>query len=100
MGHDTAAPTQTKDQRSLYERLQEQRMQEQEQWEESHSFSTASSRLHNSYSPENLIYKGLDEDEAEFLDGVLNKESDKDLKERQELAQQLEAYKISFQHFT
>ena len=45
------------------------------------------------------MYKGLDTDEAEFLDNVLNKESDRDKKEREEMEEQLKAYKISFNHY-
>ena len=51
--------------------------------------------LHRNYS-ENQIYQGLDDDEAEFLENIINKETDRDVQERREIAEEMQKYKISF----
>eukprot|EP00048_Salpingoeca_helianthica_P013356 m.200094 g.200094 ORF g.200094 m.200094 type:complete len:213 (-) comp15494_c13_seq1:691-1329(-) len=66
--------------KTLFEQIQMQRMMEQEQWEESHSFK-------------NLIYRGLDEEEAEYLEQCLHRETDRNRREQEEVAAQLEEFK-------
>uniref|UniRef100_A0A8C1IXA5 Proteasome activator subunit 3 interacting protein 1 n=1 Tax=Cyprinus carpio TaxID=7962 RepID=A0A8C1IXA5_CYPCA len=76
------APEEEYDPRSLYERLQEQKDKKQEEYEEQFKFK-------------NMV-KGLDEDETSFLDEVSRKQSLIEKHRRDEEAQELKEYRISF----
>ncbi|XP_016408239.1 protein FAM192A-like [Sinocyclocheilus rhinocerous] len=76
------APEEEYDPRSLYERLQEQKDKKQEEYEEQFKFK-------------NMV-KGLDEDETSFLDEVSRQQSLIEKHRRDEEAQEIKEYRISF----
>ncbi|KAB5574868.1 hypothetical protein PHYPO_G00214080 [Pangasianodon hypophthalmus] len=77
-------PEEEYDPRSLFERLQEQKDKKQEEYEEQFKFK-------------NMV-KGLDEDEAHFLDEVSRQQCLVEKQRRDEEKQELQEYRISF-HF-
>ncbi|KAG7333265.1 hypothetical protein KOW79_003400 [Hemibagrus wyckioides] len=77
-------PEEEYDPRSLFERLQEQKDKKQEEYEEQFKFK-------------NMV-KGLDEDEAHFLDEVSRQQCLVEKQRRDEDKQELQEYRISF-HF-
>ncbi|GAA6101770.1 protein FAM192A-like [Tachysurus ichikawai] len=77
-------PEEEYDPRSLFEKLQEQKDKKQEEYEEQFKFK-------------NMV-KGLDEDEAHFLDEVSRQQCLVEKQRRDEEKQELQEYRISF-HF-
>ncbi|MCJ8733292.1 hypothetical protein PDJAM_G00221580 [Pangasius djambal] len=77
-------PEEEYDPRSLFERLQEQKDKKQEEYEEQFKFK-------------NMV-KGLDEDEAHFLDEVSRQQCLVEKQRRDEEKQELQEYRISFSH--
>ncbi|KAF4091605.1 hypothetical protein AMELA_G00038850 [Ameiurus melas] len=78
-------PEEEYDPRSLFEKLQEQKDKKQEEYEEQFKFK-------------NMV-KGLDEDEAHFLDEVSRQQCLVEKQRRDEEKQELQEYRISF-HFS
>ncbi|KAI7802533.1 protein FAM192A [Triplophysa rosa] len=75
-------PEEEYDPRSLYERLQEQKDKKQEEYEEQFKFK-------------NMV-KGLEEDETSFLDEVSRQQCLIEKRRRDEDAQEIKEYRISF----
>jgi len=91
------------DNRSLYDRLQEQKMKKQEDFEEAHKLSkngvAYGSHVHITMcihivflSSENLV-KGLDDDEADFLEYVDKAKMDLERKKRMEELKELNEFR-------
>ena len=73
-------PEEVYDPRPLYERLKEQKDRKQEEWEEQFKFSMLADILNNSqwhilFFTENMIYKGLNDDEAVFLQRIADQKA-------------------------
>eukprot|EP00118_Oscarella_pearsei_P003975 m.16511 g.16511 ORF g.16511 m.16511 type:complete len:210 (+) comp26975_c0_seq2:130-759(+) len=68
------------DGKTLYQRLREQKEEKQLEWEEQFKFK-------------NMVYKGLDEDEATFLNRLSEKQALKEMEKRKEEKQYLEAFR-------
>ncbi|XP_065834762.1 PSME3-interacting protein-like [Oscarella lobularis] len=72
------------DGKTLYQRLQEQKEEKQLEWEEQFKFK-------------NMIYKGLDEDEAKFLNVLSENQAKQEHFQRREEKKYLEAYREALQ---
>eukprot|EP00731_Ephydatia_muelleri_P018767 Em0011g807a len=68
------------DNRTLYERLKEQKDKHQEEWEEQFKFK-------------NMIYKGLDDEEAQFLHFVMQREAEQASQRWEEEVKEVTAYR-------
>lgn len=79
-------PEEEYDNRTLYEKLKSQRDQKQEEYTEQFKFK-------------NMIYKGLNDDEAVFLQFVADKQAQLDAETRHEENQEMLAYRDAVEKF-
>ncbi|EDO36594.1 predicted protein, partial [Nematostella vectensis] len=70
------------DNRTLYEKLQEQKDKKQEEWEEQHKFKN--------------LFRGIDGDEAEFLDLVSKQQQELKKKLHSEENKELDEFRVSW----
>ena len=91
-------PEEPIDNRTLYEKLKSQRDKKQEEFEEQFKFSE-----YNNAKPqtnrygfllENMIYKGLDDDEAVFLQLIADKQAKQAAETRNQEKEELQAYRV------
>ena len=77
-------PEEFRDSRPLYEKLKEQKDLKQEAFEEKLKFK-------------NMIYKGLNEDDANFLSDVAHKQAEMDGKRFELESEEIAEFRVSFQ---